>query len=257
MGTRQGHESQAIEDLRSYGRSLVGTLTPGATEAMVGRAIAARYRRRRPRALVLALAILGLLAISNVGLAAVSDAAVPGDLLYPFDRGYEWAGDLFGARDRTLERLAESEVLSLRGETQDAIDLLRDELAVGSSNQQLLVAAIQELQAQADNANQGQGNPSDSGPATPAITAPGQIPGSPSDTAPGQIPGSPSDTAPGQVPGSPSDDAPGQTKDAEAKDNPSDDAPGQNKDATTTTAEAGNGNGNGGNGNGNGNGTGN
>jgi hypothetical protein len=250
MGTRQGHDSRAIEDLRSYGRSLAGSLTPGETEAMVGRAIAARYKRRRPRALVVALAILGLLAISNVGLAAASDAAVPGDLLYPFDRGYEWARDLFGTRDRTLERLAESEVLSLRGETGVAIDLLREELAVGSSDQQLLVAAIRELVAQAG----GDGQPS------PSDTAPGQIPGSPSDDAPGQVEGgddqpSPSDTAPGQVPGSPSDDAPGQNKDTETKDNPSDDAPGQHKDATTTTAEAGNGNG--GNGNGNGNGTGN
>ena len=250
MGTRQDHENQAIHELRSYGRSLVDTVPSGRTEAVVGRALTTGQRRRRPRSLFVAVATLGLLAISNVGMAAVSDSAAPGDLLYLFDRGYERAGDLFGGwifgvGDRTEERLAESEVLNLRGETQEAIELLQDELADASSDEALLVAAIEELEKQG---NQGLGQPGDSGPATPAQTAPGQV----NDEGNGEDPANPSVTAPGngqgsESGGSPSDTAPGQNKDNDAKDNPSVTAPGQNKDTTTTVTSPGNGNGNGGN----------
>jgi hypothetical protein len=250
MGTRQDDENQAIEDLRSYGRSLVDTVSTGRTDAVVGWALTARRRRHRPRGLVVALATLGLLVISNVALAAVSDEAAPGDLLYPLDRGYERAGDLvggwlFGVGDRTRERLAESEVLNVRGDAEEAIAFLREELAIESSNEALLVAAIEKLEAQG---NQGQGSQTDPGPATPAQTAPGQV----NDEGNGNDPLNPSVTAPGNGQGddtgdSPSDDAPGQNKDKDKEDNPSDDAPGQNKDTTTTTAAPGNGNGNNGN----------
>lgn len=258
MGTRQDHENQAIQELRSYGRSLVDTVPAGQTEAVVGRALTVGLRRHRPRRLVVALAILGLLTISNAGMAAVSDSAAPGDLLYPFDRGYERVGDLiggwlFGVGDRTGERLAESELLNGRGETEEAIQLLEDELAADSSDEALLVAAIDKLEKQGNQgqSNQGQGNqdlgqPAGSGPASPAQTAPGQA----DDEENGEQPENPSVTAPGngqgsENGGSPSDDAPGQNKDKESKDNPSVDAPGQNKDTTTTITTPGNGNGNG------------
>jgi hypothetical protein len=258
MGIRQDHENQAIEDLRSYGRSLVGTVSTGRTEAVVGRALDSRHRPKRPRSLVLALATLGLLAISNIGLAAVSDAAAPGDLLYPLDRGYERAGDLlggwlFGVGDRTQERLAESETLNLRGDTDEAIALLRDELTDESSDAALLADAIDKLESQG---NQGLGNQDNPGPASPSQTAPGQV----NDEGNGQGQPNPSDTAPGngqddEVGGSPSDDAPGQNKDNDSKNNPSDVAPGQTQDPTTTSAAPGNGIGNNGdNGQGNGNG---
>lgn len=256
MGTRQDHENQAIEDLRSYGRSLVDTVSTGRTEAIVGRALSARQRPHRPRRLVLALATLGLLAISNVGLAAVADTAAPGDLLYPLDRGYERAGDLFGGwlfglGDRTQERLAESDALNRRGETEEAIAFLRDELTEESSDASLLVTAIDKLESQG---NQGQNSQNDSGsqdgPATPAETAPGQV-----DKGNGPNQPNPSDTAPDngrdETGDSPSDTAPGQNKDNGSKDNPSDDAPGQNPDTTTTSIANGNGNGNGNNGQGN------
>ena len=258
MGTRQDHENQAIEDLRSYGRSLAGTVSTGRTEAVVGRALSAKQRPHRPRRLVLALTTLGLLAISNVGLAAVVDTAAPGDLLYPLDRGYERAGDLFGGwlfgvGDRTQERLAESEALNLAGDTEEAIAFLRDELTGESSDASLLVAAIDKLESQGN-----QGSQNDSGPASPAETAPGLV----DDEGNGQNQPNPSDTAPGngqdETGGSPSDTAPGQNKDNGSKDNPSDDAPGQNPATTTTSVASGNGNGNGnGNGSGNGNGNGN
>jgi hypothetical protein len=260
MGTRQDHENQAIEDLRSYGRSLVDAVSTGRTEAMVGRALSARQRPHRPRRLVLALATLGLLAVSNVGLAAVADPAAPGDLLYPLDRGYERAGDLFGgwlfgAGNRTQERLAESEAINGRGDTEEAIAFLRAELDVESSDAELLVAAIDRLKSQGNQGQGSQGSQNDSGPATPAETAPGQV----DDDGNGQSQPNPSDTAPGNGQGdetgsSPSDTAPGQNKDNGSKENPSDDAPGQNQDTTTTSVAPGTGNGNGNNGNGNGNG---
>ena len=247
---RPDHENRAIEDLRRYGRSLVDTVSTGRTEGVVSRALTARQRRHRPRGLVLAIATLGFLAISNVGLAAVSNAAAPGDLLYSLDRGYERASDvvggwLFGVGDRTQERLAESEELNVRGETEEAIAFLLEELAIQSSDETQLAAAIEKLESQG---NQGQG--SENGPATPAATAPGQV-----DEGNEENPSSPSDTAPGKgqddETGSPSDDAPGQNKDKDKEGNPSDDAPGQNKDNTTTTSspENGNGNGNGNDGN--------
>jgi hypothetical protein len=226
----QDRDSRAIEDLRRYGGSLVESVPTGQTEGMVTRGLAGRRRHQRSRRMVLVLATVGILAISNVGLAAVSDGASPGDFLYPLDRGYEWASDRFGPTDRTDERLAESEVLNNRGDIAQAISLLQEELGHPSSDPQLLVAAIKELQGQVDNGNQGQGLGPNLDPSSPAITAPGQVkdemtePSSPSDTAPGQVedevtpPSSPSDTAPGQI----RDDAPGT------------DPPGQNKDARKT-----------------------
>jgi hypothetical protein len=168
------------------------------------------------------LATAGLLAVSNVALAAASDAAAPGDFLYPLDRGYEWASDLFGNTDRTIERLAESETLSQRGDIDHAIAFLR-ELATESSNEALL-AAIEKLEARGD---QGQGNQNDPGPATPATTAPGQVKDAGSTT--------PAVTAPGRI----------QSDDAD--DSPSDTAPGQNKETTPKANGALNGNDNRGN----------
>jgi hypothetical protein len=247
MGIRPDRHSQAIDDLRSYGRSLIDTVPAGQAEALVGRVLAARGRRHLPRRLLVAMATLGLLAISSVGLAAVSDPAAPGDFLYPFDRGSEWASDLFVVRNRTAERLAEARVLNHRGETENAIEFLQEQLAVATTDQDLLLAAIEELVAQV---SEEQGNQTVD-PVTPAVTAPGQV----EDEGNSEGPASPSDPAPGQNRDedrgvSPSDEAPGQTKD-KTKDNPSVTAPGKIKDATTTTSGASNGigNGNGGNGN--------
>ncbi len=135
----------AIEDLRRYGRSLADAVPPSQTDAAVTRALAARGHRQRSGRLVLALAVVGLLAVSNVGLAVVSNNAAPGDFLYPFDRGYEWAGDLLGTGNRTPERLSESEVLDRRGQADEAIALLREELAADSTDQSLLIEAIEEI----------------------------------------------------------------------------------------------------------------
>lgn len=220
----QERDSRAIEDLRRYGASLVESISTGETEGMVTRGLAGRRRHQKSRRMVLVLATVGVLAISNVGLAAVSDGASPGDFLYPLDRGYEWASDRFGPTDRTDERLAESEVLNNRGDIAQAIRFLLEELGHPPSDAHLLVAAIKELQSQFENGNQGLGPNLD--PSSPAITAPGQVedevtdPSSPSDTAPGRVedeltqPSSPSDTAPGRTGDVPATDPPGQNKNA-------------------------------------------
>ncbi|HUP17392.1 MAG TPA: hypothetical protein VM848_15235 [Acidimicrobiia bacterium] len=221
MDSRRDTESRAIEDLRDYGRSLVEGVPVVQAEMAVGRVLASRHQSQRPRRLVLMLASAGLLAVSNVALAAVSDAAAPGDFLYPLDRGYERVSDLFGDTDRTIERLAESETLVQRGDIDHAIAFLR-ELATESSNEALL-AAIQKLEARGE---QGQGNQNDQGPATPATTAPGQL----KDGGSSDPPASPSETAPGRIQGDDADDS------------PSDTAPGRNKDAPTKSNGALNGN---------------
>jgi hypothetical protein len=266
-------ENRAIEDLRSYARSLVDAVPSARGEAVIGRALAARRRHRRSRRLVVALATAGLLAVSSVGLAAVSDAAAPGDFLYPVDRGYEWAGDLFGARNRTHERLAESQVLNQRGHIDQAIEFLESELVVESHDHDLIITAIAELETKVsqNRQNEGRSNPPEVVSSTPAVTAPGQVddPVQAADPDAVEVPGPvepPGLVAnPGKVkddkvrpkPESPSVTAPGQTKDREAEDPPSaepdgkgdagsngrrDEAPGHNKDTpveTTVTVRGG------------------
>ena len=214
----------AIEDLRRYGRSLADSVSPSQADAAITRALAASGRGRRSGRLFLALAIVGLLAVSNVGLAVVSNNAAPGDFLYPFDRGYEWARDLFGTRSRATERLSESQVLDQRGHTEDAVQFLRDELTPDSPDRSLLIKGIAAIEHRADRA---QGAPPDPLPATTSPTAPGLI-----DDEPGQPPENPSVTAPGQIRedaprSSPSDDAPGQNKAVEKKLKASDPVPGK------------------------------
>ena len=202
----------AIEDLRRYGRSLADSVPPSQADAIITRALAARTRGRRSRRLFLALAIVGLLAVSNVGLAVVSDNAAPGDFLYPFDRGYEWAGDLFGPRSRAKERLLESQVLDQRGHSEDAVQFLRDELTPDSPDRSLLIKGIVEIERRADN---GRGTPPDPLPSTTSPTAPGLI-----------------DDEEGQVHENPSVTAPGQNKEVEKKLKASDSVPGKKKDSS-------------------------
>ena len=186
------------------------------------------------------LATVGLLLVSNVGLASVSDGAAPGDFLYPLDRGYEWAGDRFGAADRTLERLTESVVLTQRGEADEAIELLRSELATPSSDNDLIAAAIEELETEVQRGNEGQGgNQGGQGnqggntvPSSPAATAPGQM----GDEGGGPDPDRPSATAPGRIKDdeggdNPGNDPPDQTKDNQAKDNQAKDPEAKGKEA--------------------------
>jgi len=256
--------SKAVDDLQKYGNALSATVSQQQAENIANGLLEKRRLsvvpdhlpvkpriRHMKRRVALAFMTLGLFALANVSLAAVSDRAAPGDFLYAIDRGYEWLGDIVGPTDRISERLVEANQLNERGETTAAVDLLLDTLVEGSSDDALLIATIQSINEASD---QGQGSGTDS----PSSTAPGQTgdvprgnangnsgPVSPSETAPGQIEdGSPSDNAPGQsrdpapTGQSPSATAPGQVGQDQVGqdqvDSPSATAPGQNR--TTTTA---------------------
>ena len=70
-------------------------------------------------------ASLGFLVFGNVGMAAAANGAVPGDVLYPVDLGYEYVvgllgGDVGGAG----ERLEEASVLIERGQLERALDTI-------------------------------------------------------------------------------------------------------------------------------------
>jgi len=248
MRVRHDRNDKAVDDLRSYGQALVRSVPSDQARAAAGRAMFSRNRHlvvgRRRRRLVVALGALGLLTVSNVGLAAVANTASPGEFLYSFDRGYEWVADLVGAKDHTGERLAEAQVLNARGETAQAIALLRESLNAEKSDHALLASAIQTLEF-------GRQNQIDqTGVESPSLTAPGQIaadddPPTPSDTAPGRP-----DSLPSQSDNAPPVDPAG-TQDPGEDSSPSETAPGQNRDTTTTTltTEKANRNGNGGVGN--------
>ena len=84
---------------------------------------------RRPRKAFVALATTGLLAVSNVALAATADPSAPGDALYGLDRAYEQVVDLTGlGGPRVSERLQETNVLVERGDLGAALDLVQETL---------------------------------------------------------------------------------------------------------------------------------
>lgn len=87
-----------------------------------------RARETRPRrAPRLVFAGVAMLIAVNAVAAAAADAAVPGDVLYPLDRGYERVADLVAlGGDRTGERVTEAEVLVSRGEHMTAVDLIAE-----------------------------------------------------------------------------------------------------------------------------------
>ena len=59
----------------------------------------------------------------NIGIAAASNSAVPGDLLYPVDRAFENVADLIGVDvGGATERLEEAAVLIARGQFDTAIE---------------------------------------------------------------------------------------------------------------------------------------
>ncbi|HEU4750194.1 MAG TPA: hypothetical protein VFT54_03975 [Acidimicrobiia bacterium] len=112
--------SDATDALRSYGEWLQSRVSPddallAATRALGGHRPVTRRRR------MVVVAVAGLLVISNVGLAAASDSAVPGDPLYGLKRAYEQIGDLLGVESHAGERLREAEVLLARGHNDAAL----------------------------------------------------------------------------------------------------------------------------------------
>ncbi|MEX2280085.1 MAG: hypothetical protein WEA76_08355, partial [Acidimicrobiia bacterium] len=119
--------TKPFDDLRRYADDLASEVSPFAAQRAVRSAMSPHVSR--PRKVVVALVATGLLGISNVGLAASADSAVPGDVLYGVDQAYEQVVDLAGfGGPRVAERLQETSVLVERGELGVALDLVQKTL---------------------------------------------------------------------------------------------------------------------------------
>lgn len=120
--------TQPFDDLRRYADDLASEVSPLAAQRAVRSAMSPHANR--PRKLVVALVVTGLLGVSNVALAAVADPAVPGDALYNVDRAYERFVDFAGfGGPRVTERVFETGVLVKRGNLGVALDLVHETLA--------------------------------------------------------------------------------------------------------------------------------
>lgn len=115
------------ERLRRYGEDIASAVSPARSRVAAMRAIGQANMTPPRRAPRIAFATLGVLVVLNVVTAGVADAAVPGDVLYPLDRGYEAAVDLIGfSGDHRDERLAEAMTLVERSELDAALDLVAE-----------------------------------------------------------------------------------------------------------------------------------
>jgi hypothetical protein len=144
--TDENRPSKALDDLRSLGRHLAGQVSPVEATSAAFRAMNVGRRRNASRVWTVALATLGVLVVSNVALAAASNSAVPGDLLYSLDRGYEWVADRISPQDHSAERLDEVEELVAQGDTDMALSLLTetlDSLSVDSTLTAAVAASVQ------------------------------------------------------------------------------------------------------------------
>jgi hypothetical protein len=162
-------------------------------------------------------------------LAEVSDSAVPGEILYPLDRAYEWITGQFGPQDHGPERITEALELVEAGDTDRALGLVNEILAKGSGdatleesvdqlqgsgNSQGVRDQVRELVGAAAKVHEAvlDGDQSALSAAIEDVRAAAadvaETAGSPSVTAPGQdapIGDNPSVTAPGQVDSTPED----------------------------------------------------
>ena len=120
--------SEATEALRRYAVWLVAQTPVGEAQMAASRALAGAVRPYRRR-WVVAVAVAGLLLVGNVGLAAVSESAVPGDTLYGLKRAYEQITGIFGNENHAAERLREAEVLLQRGNSDAALAATEEALA--------------------------------------------------------------------------------------------------------------------------------
>lgn len=119
--------TEPFDDLRRYADDLASEVSLSTAQRAVRSAMSPDVRR--PRKLVVALVTAGLLGVSNVGLAATANPAVPGDTLYGVDRAYERVADLAGlGGPRVAERLQESGALVERGELGMALELVQETL---------------------------------------------------------------------------------------------------------------------------------
>ena len=119
--------NEPFDELRRYADDLASEVSPSTAQRAVRSAMSTPSRR--PRRAFVALVTTGLLAVSNVALAATADSSVPGDALYGLDRAYEQVVDLTGfGGPRVSERLQETNVLIERGDLGAALDLVQETL---------------------------------------------------------------------------------------------------------------------------------
>ncbi|HJR86213.1 MAG TPA: hypothetical protein VJ930_01015 [Acidimicrobiia bacterium] len=112
--------NRPFEDLRSLGEFLRNRVADDDSRRVAAAAVG-RRRPQRSRAFVAIVAGTALFALANVALAQASDPAVPGQILYPLDRAYEWLSDRFVPHDRVPERVAEALELADGGQTDRAL----------------------------------------------------------------------------------------------------------------------------------------
>ena len=114
-------QHHAIDQFHSYTDTLLEEA--GSIPATVTQTAPAETWRQRWRSPQVALASLGFLVFGNIGVAAASNSAVPGDLLYPVDLAFESVAGLVGFDvGGATERLEEASVLIARGQFDAAID---------------------------------------------------------------------------------------------------------------------------------------
>lgn len=119
---------EPTDHLRRYGENIASAVSPARSRVAVMRAIGQADRAATPRrTLQIAFGSVGIFLVANVVTAGVANAAVPGDVLYPIDRGYETALDFVGLTgDHSEERIHEAEVLLQRSDVGGAIDLVSE-----------------------------------------------------------------------------------------------------------------------------------
>jgi hypothetical protein len=121
--------TDAITALRSLAEDYESAVSPLAAQRAVNRALMSRPRRPIRRRWNWAVATVGFMAVSNIGLAAAANPSAPGDALYGIDRGYEAIGGFIGFNtDHSGERLDEAETVLGRGDASTAVSLAADAL---------------------------------------------------------------------------------------------------------------------------------
>lgn len=137
--------TEPTDRLRRYGEDIASAVSPARSRVAAMRAVGQAQRTPPRRAPRLALATVGGFVALNVVAAGVANGAVPGDLLYPLDRGYERAADLIGlGGDRTEERIEEAEHLLERSDLEGAVDLIAE--ATGLESVEGAAASLEGLE---------------------------------------------------------------------------------------------------------------
>ena len=163
MGKRAG-----IHELHSYAHALMDRA--GTQHDFPGRF------HREPQTLTrflrtprVAVASVGLIVFGNIGMAAASDGAAPGDILYSIDRAYERLASVVGLDlGGPSERFDEARVMLVRGEPNMSLTLVSE--AVMDADE-MLAGDIEDLATAIHGAASAAGKPADLQPSVVALVA--------------------------------------------------------------------------------------